>query len=156
FLRVRLAGDSTNRFGVGARVTVHAGDAAYMQEEFPTRGFQSSVDYVLDFGLGRHAVIDSLRVDWPDGRSSEVTRLAADQLATIQQTEAGPRRARRPLNAIMPLLTDVTEETALDFKHHENDFVDFDREPLMPKLVSTEGPFVAVGDVNGDGLDDLF
>jgi enediyne biosynthesis protein E4 len=53
-------------------------------------------------------------------------------------------------------LTDVTERAALDFKHHENDFVDFDREPLMPKLVSTEGPFIAVGDVNGDGLDDLF
>ena len=155
FLRVRLAGDSTNRFGVGARVTLHAGDGVYMQEEFPTRGFQSSVDYVLDFGLGRHDVIDSLRVDWPDGRASEVTGLAANQLVTIRQGEARPRRPR-PLNPHTTLLTDVTEKTSLDFKHHENDFVDFDREPLMPKLVSTEGPFIAVGDVNGDGLDDIF
>ena len=93
FLRVRLDGEGGNRFGVGARVTLHAGDGVYMQEEFPTRGFQSSVDYVLDFGLGRHDVIDSLRVDWPDGRVSEVTRLAANQLVTIRQAEAGPRRA---------------------------------------------------------------
>jgi hypothetical protein len=156
FLRVRLAGDSTNRFGVGARVTLHAGDGVYMQEEFPTRGFQSSVDYVLDFGVGRHNVIDSLRVDWPDGRATEMTRLAANQLLTIRQADAGPRGPRPSPNSKTTLLTDVTEKTALDFSHHENDFVDFDREPLMPKLVSTEGPFIAVSDVNGDGLDDFF
>ena len=95
-------------------------------------------------------------MDWPDGRASEVTGLAANQLVTIRQADAGPRRPRRPLNPHTTLLTDVTDRTALDFKHHENDFVDFDREPLMPKLVSTEGPFIAVGDVNGDGLDDIF
>ncbi|MEP6992669.1 MAG: VCBS repeat-containing protein [bacterium] len=156
FLRVRLVGERGNRFGVGARVTLHAGDGVYMQEESPTRGFQSSVDYVLDFGLGRHGAIDSLRVDWPDGRVSEVRGLAANQLVSLRQAEAGPRRPRQPMRPPATLLTDVTEKTALDFKHHENDFVDFDREPLMPKLVSTEGPFIAVGDVNGDGLDDLF
>ncbi len=156
FLRVRLAGDGGNRFGVGARVTLHAGDGLSMQEESPTRGFQSSVDYVLDFGLGRHALVDSLRVDWPDGRVSEVTALAANQFVTIRQAEAGARRPPNPPTTLSALLTDVTDKTALDFKHHENDFVDFDREPLMPKLVSTEGPFIAVGDVNGDGLDDIF
>jgi hypothetical protein len=159
FLRVRLVGDGVNRFGVGARVTLHAGDGLYMQEEFPTRGFQSSVDYVLDFGLGHHPVVDSLRVDWPDGRVSEVTRLATNQLATIRQAEARPSRPRTPPNSpvtLSTLLTNVTDKTFVDFKHHENDFVDFDREPLMPKLVSTEGPFIAVGDVNGDHLDDIF
>ncbi|MEO8623536.1 MAG: VCBS repeat-containing protein, partial [bacterium] len=158
FLRVRLAGDGGNRFGVGARITVHAGDGLSMQEESPTRGFQSSVDYVLAFGLGRHAVIDSLRVDWPDGRVSAMTGVAANQLVTIRQAEAGPRRPGRATNpqTLSTLLTDVTDKTELEFKHRENDFVDFDREPLMPKLVSTEGPFVAVGDVNADGLDDIF
>ena len=156
FLRVRLTGEGGNRFGVGARVTVHAGDGLYMQEEFPTRGFQSSVDYALDFGLGTHAVVDSLRVNWPDGRVSEVTKLAANQLVTIRQAEAGPRRQKNASTSLAALLADVTDKTALDFKHHENDFIDFDREPLMPKLVSTEGPFIAVGDVNGDHLDDIF
>jgi hypothetical protein len=156
FLRVRLAGEGGNRFGVGARVTLHSGDGLSMQEESPTRGFQSSVDYVLDFGLGRHDVVDSLRVDWPDGRVSEVTALAANQLVTIRQAEAGTRRPMNPQTTLSALLTDVTDKTALDFKHREDDFVDFDREPLMPKLVSTEGPFIAVSDVNRDGLDDIF
>jgi hypothetical protein len=156
FLRVRLAGEGGNRFGVGARVTLHAGDGLAMQEESPTRGFQSSVDYVLDFGLGRHDVVDSLRVDWPDGRVSEMTQLAANQLVTIRQAEAAARRPPNPPTTLLALLTDVTDKTALDFKHHENDFSDFDREPLMPRLVSTGGPLMAVGDANRDGLDDVF
>ena len=157
FLRVRLAGDGGNRFGVGARVIVYAGANVYMQEESPTRGFESSVDYALDFGLGERDAVDSLRVQWPDGRVSALTRIAANQLVTVRQSEATARQAR-PVNAptsLSTLLVDVTEATALDFKHHENEFSDFDREPLMPKLVSTEGPFIAVGDVNGDRLDDL-
>ena len=156
FLRVRLEGQGGNRFGVGARVTLHAGDALYMQEESPTRGFQSSMDYVLDFGVGTHAVIDSVRVDWPDGRVNVLTAVAANQLLIVKHADAGPRRAAPRAAPAPTLLADVTARTALDFRHKENEFVDFDREPLMPKLLSTEGPFMAVGDVNGDGLDDIY
>jgi hypothetical protein len=156
FLRVRLEGEGSNRFAVGARVTVHAGDATFMQEESPTRGFQSSVDYVLDFGLGPHGTVDSLRTDWPDGRVSVRRSVTANQLVTVRHAEslaAGPATSAAPTNR---LVADVTSSTALDFQHRENDFVDFDRERLIPKLVSTEGPFMAVADVNGDGLDDVF
>jgi hypothetical protein len=154
FLRVRLEGEGNNRFGVGARVTAHAGGGAFMQEELPTRGFQSSVDYVLDFGVGRNAMIDSLRVDWPDGRVSIQRSIAANQLVTVRHAESVPAV---PTPVAPPkVLADVTDLTALDFRHRENAFVDFDRERLIPKLLSTEGPFMAVADVNGDGLDDVF
>ena len=156
FLRVRLVGEGGNRFGLGARVTLRAGDGLYMQEESPTRGFQSSVDYVLDFGVGLHATIDSLRVDWPDGRVSELKAIAANQLVTVRHADSGPRQPRRPAIPETKLVSDVTNQIALPYRHEENDFVDFDREPLMPKLVSTEGPYMAVADVNGDGLDDIF
>ena len=161
FLRVRLDGEGGNRFGVGARVTVHAGDAALMQEQAPTRGFQSSVDLVLDFGLGPRDTVDTLRVDWPDGRSSVLKRLAANHLVTVRQADAAAGVRQPAATPITPPragtpLVDVSAHVALDVRHQENDFVDFDRERLIPKMVSTEGPIMAVGDVNGDGLDDLY
>ena len=156
YLRVKLDGEGKNRFGIGARVTVHAGKSAFMQEESLTRGFQSSVDPVLDFGVGTVAAIDSLRVVWPDGRVSVRRNLAANQLVTVKQVESVVPAATLPSKPLLPLLADVTAHAALGFRHHENDFLDFDRERLIPKLLSTEGPFMAVADVNGDGLDDIF
>ena len=158
YLKVQLSGDGANRFAIGARVTVFAGAETFVQEQFPVRAFQSSVDYVLDFGLGGHSTVDSVIVVWPDGRASTMRQVAANQLVVARQADAGP--ARNPLAPAgasrAAILVDVTGSTALDFTHKENDFVDFDRERLMPKLVSTEGPYLAVADVNADGLDDIY
>ncbi|GAC1646872.1 MAG: VCBS repeat-containing protein [Gemmatimonadaceae bacterium] len=155
FLQVRLEGEGLNRFAIGAKVTVRSGAEQFYQELEPTRGFQSSVDYVLTFGVGQRAVVDSVSVEWPDGRMSILRRVATNERLTIRQTEA---TAQAPAHVIpvSPLFTDVTAQIGLEYVHRANDFVDFDREPLIPKLLSTEGPFVAVGDVNGDGLDDMF
>ncbi|MEO8336696.1 MAG: VCBS repeat-containing protein [bacterium] len=156
FLKVKLEGEQKNRFGVGARVSLFAGGSTFMQEESPTRGFQSSVDYVLDFGIGKPDVIDSLRVVWPDGRVSATQHVPTNKLVTVRQSEATLPAAPSPSGAVATLLADITDRTALGFKHQENAFIDFERERLMPKLVSTEGPMMAVADVNGDGLDDIF
>ena len=168
YLRVQLEGEGKNRYAVGARVTLIADGKRFMQELAPARGFQSSVDYVLSFGLGDCATVDTLTVEWPDGRGSELLRVATNQRVTVRQADA--RRSGPPLPppasggyppgsrspGSRPLLTDVTDELGLEWRHRENAFVDFDRERLMPRMVSTEGPHVAVGDVNGDGLDDLY
>ena len=155
FLRVRLEGAARNRYAVGARVTVHLGGSAFMQEQSPSRGFQSSVDYVLAFGLGRADAVDSVRVDWPDGRVSLLGRTAANQLLTVKHAGSAPTAAS-PAPVIGTLVTDVTAEVGLGEAHRENEFVDFDRERLIPKMLSTEGPLAAVADVNADGLDDVF
>ena len=155
YLEVRLAGEGRNAFGVGARVTAYAGETLFMQEQSPVRGFQSSVDYVLGFGVDTNDSVDSLRVQWPDGRVSLVRELKTNQLVTVTQASS-TRPAPVPMQPAPPLMTDVTARAALDFTHRENDFVDFSREPLIPKLVSTEGPATAVADVNGDGLDDVY
>jgi len=155
YLQVSLVGDSPNRFAVGARVTLKSKTTQFMQELEPTRGFQSSVDYTLTFGVGRVDTLDSVIVDWPDGRTSALSRVATNQRLTIPQQESVHRPTVQPSNR-PTLFKDVTSQVGLDFVHHENDFVDFDREPLIPKMVSREGPFVAVGDVNHDGLDDFF
>src|SRR2546422_621436 len=157
FLQVRLDGSGANRFGIGAKVTLWSGGREFYQEEEPTRGFQSSVDYVLTFGVGQRDTLDSVKVEWPgrEGRVSLLTHVAANQWITLRASEAVARPAPKP-QPLTPLLTDVTDQVALPYVHRENEFVDFDREPLIPKLLSTEGPMLAVADVNGDGLDDMF
>ncbi len=155
YLQIRLEGDSANPFAVGARVTLHTRDRQFMQELEPTRGFQSSVDYVLTFGVGRVDTIDSISIEWPNGHASGMTHVGTNQRVTIREDGAVPP-PRTTHHAPRTMLTDVTSQIGLDFAHRENDFVDFDRELLIPKMLSTEGPIVAVGDVNGDGLDDFF
>src|SRR2546422_1870877 len=155
YLQVRLEGEGGNRFAIGAKVTLWSGGQQFFQEEEPTRGFRSSVDYVLTFGAGLLDTIDAVKVEWPDGRVSVRKHVATNQRLTIRESEAvaAPVPSPQPLT---PLFTDVTDRVKLPYVHRENDFVDFDREPLIPKLLSTEGPYIAVADVNGDGLDDLF
>jgi len=160
FLRVALVGEGKNRFGIGSRVTVYAVADAYTQEESPVRGFQSSMDYVLDFGLGSHATADSLSVEWPSGKVSTLRNVAANQRVVLKESDGVTGLARSALTPVpftlSPLLKNITDSTKFDYTHKENDFVDFDRERLMPKLLTTEGPLMAVADVNGDGLDDIY
>jgi hypothetical protein len=156
YLQVKLDGEGTNRFAIGAKVRLDVGDQSLYQELEPTRGFQSSSDYVLTFGVGTRDTVRSVNVEWADGRTSVLTNVTADQRVTVKQSEATRATASSGPAVAPTFLIDITGATTLDFVHHENAFVDFDREPLMPKLVSTEGPFMAVADVNGDGLDDLF
>ncbi len=157
YLQISLVGDSTNRFAVGARVTLKSNTTQFMQELEPTRGFQSSVDYTLTFGVGRIDTVESVTVDWPDGRTSGMSHVGTNQRITIREDSvAAPSPPPHSPPSAAPVFRDVTSTVGLDFVHHENDFVDFDRESLIPKMVSTEGPFVTVADVNRDGLDDFF
>ena len=157
YLQVRLEGMGANRFAIGAKVTLWSGGQQFFQEEEPTRGFQSSVDYVLTFGVGPRDTLDSVKVEWPDreGRMTVLNHVATNQRVTLPQSESRAP-SPEPRTRGTPLLTDVSDSIQLPYLHRENEFVDFDREPLIPKLLSTEGPMLAVADVNGDGLDDMF
>ncbi|MDF1503680.1 VCBS repeat-containing protein, partial [Roseisolibacter sp. H3M3-2] len=160
-LRVALEGEGQNRLAVGARVTVwHGGarPAQAMQELYPARGFQSSVDYVLSFGLGADATADSVTVAWPDGRTTVRRDVAAGGLLALRQADAAPAPATPAARGVpaRALLAEAGDDAAVEFVHRENDFVDFDRERLIPKLLSTEGPYMALGDVDGDGREDAF
>lgn len=161
WLQLRLEGEGKNRFAIGARVTVVAGGDTLVQELNPARGFQSSVDYVLTFGLGAHDSASAVRVQWPDARESALGATAAGQQVVVRQATA----AAAPAPDIAPdggaaatpaLMARVAAIDAIPFTHKESDFIDFDRERLIPRMLSTEGPAMAVGDVNGDGLDDVY
>ncbi|MFD2573413.1 VCBS repeat-containing protein [Spirosoma soli] len=158
-LTVRLKGESTNTFGVGAKVILKYKDSLQLQQLMPTRGFESSVAPELLFGLGQRATIDSLVVIWPNQRMEVQTNVKTNQTLTVQQTDArldGTTYHYTP-SIGKPLFAAVTDTTLLPFVHRENkQYYDFVRESLMPFKVSTEGPHLAVGDVNGDGLDDVY
>ena len=155
YLQVRLEGEGPNRYAIGSKVAVQAGPQTLYQELEPTRGFQSSVDYTLTFGLGKIDTVTAVTVTWPDGRVSELKNVAANQRITLKQS-ASATPAPATLRPERKLFADITDRTRLPFVHRENEYVDFEREQLMPKMLSTEGPFMAVADVNGDALDDVF
>lgn len=151
YLTVTLRG---NGGGIGAKVTITHGGTRQVVEAMPTRGFQSSVDPRLHFGLGSATNVDSLTVIWPDRRRQTLTGIRADTTITLSQADATVRPSNRP--TVQPLFTDITATIGITYKHRENTFFDFSREPMMPHLLSTEGPALAVGDINGDRLDDIY
>ena len=155
YLTVALRGSGANTGGIGAKVIVRQHGTTQLVEQMPTRGFESSVDPRLHFGLGAATQIDSLTVIWPDRRYQVLTHVPADRTLTLSQGDAAGRY-RYPRGAARPLFADVTDRVALDFQHQENSFYDYSREPLVPHVLSREGPALAVADVNGDGLDDIY
>ncbi|MFQ5709726.1 MAG: VCBS repeat-containing protein, partial [bacterium] len=156
YLKVKLVGQGMNALAVGARVTLEcANQQTFVLEQMPMRGFQSSVDYVLTFGLGAYELVDTLIVDWPDGSRGSVANVAADQVVTLYQREARLSEPESPRN-VEPVFREVTSKFPLQYRHVENKFNDFRREPLIPHKLSTEGPRISKGDVNGDGREDLF
>ncbi|MEE8596163.1 MAG: CRTAC1 family protein, partial [Gemmatimonadota bacterium] len=146
YLAVVLRGAGANTAGIGAKVMIRHGDVLQLLEQMPTRGFQSSVDPRLHFGLGPAERVDSLVVIWPDRRYQVLTDLAADQQITLSQGDAEGRyaypeeqaettaRGSAPVAADARLFVDVTAETGIEFTHEENRFFDYNREPLMPHL----------------------
>ena len=157
YLTVVLRGDGANTAGVGAKVYVAAGGVTQLVEQQPTRGFLSSVDPRPHVGLGRAARVDSLTVVWPDGRFQLLRGLAPNRTVTLSQADARGRWAYPPDTAASPaLFADVSAALGTGARHTENPFLDTDVQPLLPHLLSREGPALAAGDVNGDGLDDLY
>ena len=155
FLRLELRGPAGNRQGIGAQVVIHHDGRLQMMEQVPTRGFQSSVDPRVHFGLGSSTRVDSLTVVWPDGSVQRLTGLAVDTVLRLNHDEA---TAADDVDRAAPatLFEEAPDALAAAAPHQENRFFDFSREPLIPHQVSREGPALATADVNGDGLDDLY
>lgn len=156
YLKVKLEGSSPNTFGVGTRVTIYAKKTLQVLEQMPGRGFESSVEPVLNFGLGNQQVIDSLVVQWPNEKVQVLKNIRSDTTLTLIQKNAN-QSARYKIRQQAPLFSNITASVITgDINHKENNFTDFDVERLIPKMLSTEGPKMATGDVNGDGLEDFF
>jgi len=156
FLKINLDGDSLNTFGLGSRLQLYAGGTVQTLEQMPSRGFQSSVDPVLNFGIGETDHIDSLTIQWPGGHYAVMKNVPVDTMITLHRKDALSVISREP-PLIPTLYNNITAGIIKGNIHHtENEYSDFNREKLIPKMISTEGPKLAVGDVNGDGREDFF
>jgi hypothetical protein len=156
FLRVKLEGKGANPNAIGAKVFVHQKGGSQYLQQMPNRGFQSSSDLTLVFGLNSTTAIDSLVVIWPDDKKQLIRTPKADNTLTLRYAEANDIWKAIPKPEINTPIVDITAKTNLNFVHQENDFVDYDRDGLLKQQYSTQGPALAVGDVNGDGLDDVY
>ena len=154
FVSISLKGKGTNRFAVGAKVFVHIGEQKMMAQNIPTRGFQSSIDYKMVFGLGKQTQIDSIVVTWTNRTRTIINQPEIDKTHIIDQNEGVTLPYQSPQNIGSTIFSTV-EETNFD-RHIENDYVDFYQEGLIARMLSREGPAAAVADVNGDGLEDIF
>jgi enediyne biosynthesis protein E4 len=152
YLRVNLQGDKKNSLGIGAKVTVYCKNELFFQEQQPVRGFQSSVDPILNFGIGKHAVIDSVRIIWPDDRAQLITNVEANETIQVKHAEAAD--LWQYVNTAS--VDAYYEADSLAYSHRENIYNDFNTQLLLPHYLSRQGPCVAKGDVNSDGREDLY
>ena len=154
FLKLKFIGSPKNPLGIGAEVRIKTKDGINVLQNYTTRGFQSSIEPFLIFGLGKATVIDSLRVNWPDGKVQILTNVKADQVMTLKNQEAFPGN-KSPIYP-GPLFEEVGQKLINSAAiHHEDRYNDFDDELLLVRMLSTEGPRLIEGDVNNDQLTDF-
>ncbi|HEY5744709.1 MAG TPA: VCBS repeat-containing protein, partial [Chryseolinea sp.] len=152
YLNIRLQGNDKNTAGLGSTVTVFAGGQTLKRTMCPYRGFQSAVEPMLFFGLGKLPKVDSLVVVWPRGEQQKLTNVAIDRVLVLQQKDAVEQEEKK----ISAPTWFTKVENAIPFRHKENEYIDFKVQSLLPRMYSTEGPAMASADINGDGLADVF
>ena len=156
YLRLQFAGSAADPQGFGAKVHVYYGDGQQQFYEYsPYRGYLSTLENAAHFGLGAATQADSVVVIWPDGKTQTLPSLAANKVYTLSYQHAGGRRATNPAMQVT-LFEEAAAAHDLLFRHQEQDQIDFHLQKTLPHKYSQDGPGIAVGDVNGDGLDDMF
>ncbi|GAB2808224.1 VCBS repeat-containing protein [Ferruginibacter profundus] len=155
FLSVQLQGDSLNKKGFGTKIRIYNNGKAQLQEQNPVRGYFSSVDQQLVFGLGKYDHADSLVIDWPDGKKQVLQNVKADTTLTLSWKNASVN-TNNANTAASFLFSDITGASGLVYKHQDNPFNDYTLQRLLPQKYSQLGPFITTGDINNDGRADFF
>ncbi|HEY5917966.1 MAG TPA: VCBS repeat-containing protein, partial [Chryseolinea sp.] len=156
YLKFILKGVGKNTFAFGTKITITDENKTFYIEQMPIRGFESSVDPRPHIGLGSIDTVDQVLVEWPDGKAHVIKDVVVNQTLSLDQKDGVPLDE---LNAGSTTASHFRFEeinNVVDFQHKENTFVDFDRDHLIYHMISTEGPRLSKGDINGDGLDDLY
>ncbi len=155
FLTLKLKGTKENPLGLGTKVTLMADGQKQFQELTLTRGFQSSVAPQMHFGLGQSEKVDSIKVVWPDRKMQIITDVSVNSTMDIDYSNV-TKKENNTIEKTEKLFQNIAkEDQILEHLHLENPFNDFEKEILLPHQTSRFGPAIAVGDLNGDGKDDI-
>ena len=155
-ITIKLKGSLKNTYAIGTKVEIYYGASKYdVLENFPSRGFESSVSNDLLFGIGNTDTIDSLIINWPTGSREVFKNLKANKTYEYKEpleskTDGLKNIAELNVNPI------VLSESLFQFVHKENNFIDFNREQLLPEMYNNEGPNITVADINNDGNPDFY
>ncbi len=153
FIKVKLSGNRKNTQAIGSKILVYACGRQIVNEQFPSRGFQSSISNYLTIGLGTCNQIDSLKINWPNGTTSTLENLAINKLHQFKQkAENLVNETAQKANADKSFI----KENALGISHKEFRFNQFNRERLLTKMNTNQGPAIASSDLNEDGIADIF
>ncbi|MCJ8164041.1 VCBS repeat-containing protein [Pontibacter sp. E15-1] len=157
YLRVKFAGPAANKAGIGARAKITYAGTMQVAEQYPFRGFQSTVESMLHFGLGGATRVETVEITWPDGKTQMLKNVKPDQVLTVSYKEATAPAAQIGQLAGQPVyFKEVTAASGIAYKDKSREYIDFKLQPLLPHTYSRNGPGLAVGDVNGDGLEDFY
>ncbi|MFH5883640.1 VCBS repeat-containing protein [Halalkalibaculum sp. DA3122] len=159
YLSIELIGSPLNIDGIGAKIILNNGSAQQYKYVSPYRGYQSSMDSRIHFGLKDQKQVDSLQVIWPDGRRQLLTDVEANRQITLNYEDAeADGKKERPSNfgSTDKMMTNITGRTGLEYNHRENTYNDYNIQGLLPYQLSKPGPPAATADVNNDGRADLF
>ncbi len=155
YLKVAFRGPRSNPLGIGSKVLLEYNGTRQIYEHVIQRGYLSSMENIAHFGLGGTSTVDSLFVEWPDGRSIILHNVQGNQQITLDYKDSEDSK-----NHITPksesLFTDISQQKGIDFTHEESDKIDFNIQPTLPHKFTQNGPAISVTDVNNDGLDDFF
>ena len=154
YVKINFHGEEKNLKGIGASISIWLKDKMLYKENYLNKGFMSSKSSNLIFGLGRNKIIDSLKVDWPSGKSEILYSISSNQ--NINFFEKNATKSIQIKANKNYIFHDNTDNVEIDYSHIENNFNDFNREGLIPYMISKEGPAMSVADINKDGISDLF
>ncbi len=154
FLTVQLKGPAFNPFGLGAKVIVEGRSGKQIRELYPVRGYQSSMEYKLHFGLGREFSVN-VRIEWPDGKVQEVQQVRTQTHLVVDYADQSVV-STKPAPALPVPVLEQNVLSDINYSYIPNTYVDYKREPLLTWTFSNPGPDMATGDMNGDGIADVY
>jgi len=158
YIQIELKNDNGNSFGLGAKIRAWAQDTLYYREQSPGRGFQSTVSHRIHIGLGSHRTLDSLEIIWPDQTVNKFNKVKSRQILTIEKKPSNSSFAANnySFQKTSKFLKSIDNIMEPEWRHEENVFNDFRRNPLLMQMKSTEGPAYCSADINNDGYDELY
>ena len=157
YLQIVFKGDQKNIEGIGAWADIYYDKGGHqVYENNPYRGYLSTMQSVAHFGLGKVEIIDSVVIRWPGGKKQTLNQVKANQVLKVNMADAHEAYSwQQPTRADASLFKEVTSAAGINYKHKDVDFIDFNIQTTLPHKLSEYCPALAVGDIDGNGLDDL-